>query len=117
MVTLDVNDFNPESRKKPLTKSLCGKNPSGKNPQMSPVEKNPHPFWGPVERTPHPIWGPVEKTPQFPEKASTNFLSFFIYTLFPLYSYFPIVLIFFEGIHVARRIHLFEMCPGYVLLW
>ena len=58
--------------KTPHKKASVEKPPQEKNPQMSPVEKTPHPFWG-----------PVEKTPQFPEKASTDFFLFFIYTFFP----------------------------------
>ena len=56
--------FFPGDGKKPSQKSLCGKNPQEKTPQMFPVEKNPHPSLGPVEKTPHPILGSVDKTPQ-----------------------------------------------------
>ena len=49
---------------KPSPESLFGEKSSGETPQISPMEKTPHPVLQPVEKSPHTFWGHVEKSPR-----------------------------------------------------
>ena len=62
----------PIDGEKPSPESLCGEKPSGKSPQISPVEKTPQPVLQPVEKSPHLFGGHVEKSPQFYKKFSNK---------------------------------------------
>ena len=50
-------------REKPSPESLCEEKPSGKNRQISPMEKTHQLILQPVEKSPHPVGAHVEKNP------------------------------------------------------
>ena len=53
----------PIDGEKPSPESLCGEKPSGKSPQISPVEKTPQPVLQACGEKPSPFWGACGEKP------------------------------------------------------